>query len=88
MHRIVLKGTEAEVRWSYRRAAQVREWVLTSEPSGTTVTAAVGNCDAYAMTQTPLEFVVPRERGQPWRWPILSLAFTGDSFSAQLGTQG
>jgi hypothetical protein len=40
--------------------------------------------DAFKMSQQPLMFVAPTERGE-WRWPILSVTVTDGALTASLG---
>lgn len=87
MNRVVLRGPGAEVRWGYRRAAVLGPWTLTSEPSGTSVTASIATVDAFAASQQPLTFVVPRPNGQPWRWAVQSLQIADTTLTASLGAQ-
>lgn len=87
MNRVVLRGPAAEVRWGYRRAAVLGPWTLTSDTSGTSVSATIETADAFAATQQPLTFVVPRPKGPPWRWAVQSLQIAGATLTAVLGAQ-
>lgn len=85
--RVVIRGPEGHVRWAYHKAASLRSWVVQVEPSKSTLTATVVSTDAFAVSQSPLTFVVPRPKGQPWRWPIISLQIADTSLTATLGPQ-
>lgn len=87
MNRVVINGPQGEVRWSYHRAATVGPWTLTAEPAGATLTATVVSSDAFAVSQQPLTFVVPRPSGASWTWPIVTLQIAGGSLTAELGPQ-
>lgn len=77
-----IRAALGEVRWGYRTVATVRDASLTSENGSTwSLSGLVSSCDDYAVTQRPLEFVVPVKN---WRWPIETLQITGSTLHAAL----
>lgn len=77
-------GKQAEIRWSYYVAAKLTEWSAVSEPGKPIVlTATIESSHPSRLTQQPLTFVVPREKG-PWTWPIENLQIVGDQVTAHL----
>jgi hypothetical protein len=87
MNHIHVRGTGAEVRWGYHRAATLGSWTMQSGPTGATVTAQVASVDAFKVSQRPLTFTVPRPKGLTWSWPILTLQISGSECTASLGPQ-
>ena len=77
MNKVTMRGQAGELRWSYHRAAEVRQWEL----FGSTLTATLVTSDAYRLAQSPLTFVVPRANGA-WSWPLESLQVDGQSITA------
>ena len=84
-HHIVISGADAELRWGYRRVAQLRDVTLERHASTTwTLTATVTSKDDYAVSQRPLVFVIPARH---WRWDVLSLQIADGSVTAELRAQ-
>jgi hypothetical protein len=90
VHRSVFKGPHGLLKWGYLSAATLGPWTLTAETAGDTVrhslSATVRSQDAYAVSQQPLAFVVPRPSGV-WRWPVESLQIVDGALTAALGPQ-
>lgn len=79
-----LTGRFGELRWGYRRVAELGPWSLTNQGNGTgTFTGTVANCDAFGCEQAPLIVVVPAGSSQ-WRWPVVSLSRDGANVTATL----
>lgn len=83
MQTVVVRGPAGVVEWGYHVAASLGPWTL----DGSTLTAPIQTSDAFALSQQPLAFVVPRPAGYPWRWPILSLQVVDGALTATLGPQ-
>jgi len=83
--RVTIKGMSGEVRWAYHSAATLKDWSVTAEPTGDTLTASIVSLDTFKASQRPLTFVVARPKGQPWVWPIQSLQVTDTTLKATLG---
>lgn len=85
---LAFTGATGEVRWGYAPAATLSSWTFTPDHSGGGILrATVVQMDPFRASQQPLTFVVPRPKGEPWRWRILSLQFAGLAFSATLAPQ-
>jgi hypothetical protein len=85
-----LKGQRGLVYWGYHRVGALTEWALIRGESGQWVlTGTIGpDWVAFRASQAPLTFHMPyTARGQPaeWVWPIMSLHYVGNHFSATLG---
>lgn len=80
MNQIALKGSSGEVRWSYHRAASLGAWTI----EGTQLSASVTAQDAYRLSQQPLTFVVPRQNGHTWSWPLSSVRVDGATLYANV----
>ena len=90
-------GRAAALRWGYRAAARLGEWSITVDrpepgeaprPTLRYLAAAVVDADPLALTQTPLELVVPvAGRDRELRWPVVpgTVAHVGAALRAQLG---
>jgi len=84
MHKVQYQGASGEIRWGYLEAFGLGSWHLVTSASGGTLTATVQHVDAFRASQQPLTFLVPRPHGS-WRWPILSLQFSGTQLTATVG---
>lgn len=84
---VTLTGHAGEVRWSYHRAASLGAWTLKADGDAIALTAAVRHMDVYRISQRPVTFVVPRQKGPAWCWPITSLQIADGTLSASLGPQ-
>jgi len=82
---MTFKGAAGQLVWGYYPAASLSSWsVIPDEAGGGRLTATVVQMDAFRAAQQPLTFVVPRPKGEPWRWRIQSLQIAGASLSATL----
>jgi len=80
-----IRGVAAEVRWGYHKAADLGSWSLSQNTEGLQLlTATVTASDPFRLSQTPLRFVVKRQKGD-WAWPVESSELTGDQWTATLG---
>ena len=76
-----MHGDQAELRWSYHRAAALGPWEYTSthgtreEPTPIVreFAAVVRECSPLALRQRPLTLVLPRPKGVVWRFPVETL---------------
>ena len=84
-HRLTLTGKSAVVQWGYAAAATIGPWAITVLPDGGTLTATVVSADTFKVSQQPLTFVVTRQPGHCWRWPITMLQIADGSLTATLG---
>jgi len=80
---IVLRGAAGDVRHVYHRAAALGAWTL----EGGRLTAEVVSHDAFQLSQEPLTFVVHRESGVTWSWPITDVHMDGATLQASLCPQ-
>ena len=88
-------GASAELRWGYRRAAQLGQWSIAIDraepgeaprPDVRWLSAVLVDADPVALTQTPLELVVPVNGStRRLRWPVLTVLKTPGLLRAQLG---
>lgn len=84
-NRVTVGGPAGIVRWGYHCAASLGRWTVTQDESGHQLTAEVVSADAFKVSQRPLTFVVDRQAGAAWRWPVVSLQVTGQTLTASLG---
>ena len=87
MNHITVSGPAGAVQWGYYCAASVGAWTLAAHATGGTLTAAVTSSDPYRLTQPALRFVVTRQGGRTWSWPIVTLRIADGTLTASLGPQ-
>lgn len=81
MHTTTIRGATGEVRYGYRRAAALRDVVVSVTAAGTTLAAVLVSKDDYALSQRPLSFALTPK---PWRWAVVSLQIEGTTLTASL----
>ena len=86
LRRFRITGAAADVRWSYHRAARLRDYILTAEGSTGTLTATVIDADAYQCAQPHLTLCIPRQTGS-WTYPIRTLHVAGATLTASVDLQ-
>lgn len=79
-----IRGKDASLKWEYYPAADLRNWTITSDEGGRTLTATVLQSDAYRLSQRPLVFAARHPKGT-WKWSVLELQISGASLTAKLG---
>lgn len=80
---LAITGPTASIYWGYRPIGTLSGWSVSStDPSVGTFTATVDRADAFALSQQGLEVRIPRPKGQPWRWPVISLHTEGQTITA------
>lgn len=87
MNKVTFSGVDGLFRWAYHTAARVGTWELSADGTGGILTGTVLTSDSVKCAQQPLTFVVPRQNGRRWVWPVESLSIAGGSFSARVGPQ-
>ncbi len=88
MNRLSITGPSGEIRWAYHRAATLSAWRVRLGDDGVLkLTATLAEVDAYRLAQQPVTFVVAREKGPAWCWPIVSLQIADRTLTACLGSQ-
>jgi len=75
------------IKWVYHTAAKVGTWSLAADANGGTLSGTVLESDTVKCAQQPLTFVVSRQNGRQWKWPIESLSIAGGSFTARVSPQ-
>lgn len=80
MQQITMRGSAAEIRWSYHRAADLGAWSI----DGWHLSATVVASDPFRLSQQPLSFVVVRPNGARWKWMLSEVTVTADTLRAQL----
>jgi len=84
-HHLTIHDTDGELRWGYRRVAQLRSLTLERHAEATwTLTATITSKDDYAVSQRPLVFVLPARR---WQWDVLTLQIADSTLTASLRAQ-
>lgn len=78
MNSIALRGTAADLRYGYRRAASLGPWTIDSGHLSAQVLAQ----DAFSVSQRPLSFVVHRPNGVTWTWSLDDVTVTGSTLTA------
>ena len=87
MNKTTFSGKEGVIKWAYHTAARVSSWELAADATGGTLTGSLSESDSIKCAQQPLTFVVPRQNGRRWVWPVTELHIAGDSFSARVSPQ-
>ncbi len=80
MNSLTMKGSAAELRWAYHRAAELSSWALSSDG---TLTAQIKTHDAFKVSQRPLMFVVQVKSGS-WKWDVTTLQISGTTLTASV----
>jgi hypothetical protein len=85
MNKLTITGQAGELRWGYRSAASLASWSIASDGNGgQSLTAQIVSKDAFAVTQAPLTFRVPRQSGTAWEWSVKTLQISGTTLTASL----
>lgn len=67
-----IRGVVGQIKWAYYNAAAVNGYTVARSPEGQwSLRATIVMSDAFKLSQRPLVFVAPHEKGE-WRWPIES----------------
>lgn len=82
-----MRGRDAEIRWGYYTAATLASFEIAASPTGGSITGTVRSADAFKVAQQPLTFVVRRQTGQVWEWPVESLHIAGTALSGRIRLQ-
>lgn len=82
----MLTGAVGQIQWGYYLAAQVHAYAVARDAVSRrwSLTGTVVLPNAYNLAQRPLFFVVPRAKGDAWRWPIQALTLTDGRLAATL----
>lgn len=83
MNKIVMKGSAAELRWSYHRAAELGAWIV----EGDSLSGRLLSHDQFALSQRPLTFVIQRAKGAPWVYGVDGLTVIDGQITATLHAQ-
>jgi hypothetical protein len=82
---VVVKGVIGQVKWSYYNAAAIHGYAVSRSAEGQwSLRASVVMADAFKLSQRPLVFVAPTQRGD-MRWPIVDLNLAEGALVATLG---
>jgi hypothetical protein len=80
-----ISGVVGHVKWAYYTAAAVNGYKVTrSADNRWSLRGTIVLADAFKLSQRPLMFVAPTEKGE-WRWPIVDLQIISGELTAQLG---
>jgi hypothetical protein len=80
----VVRGVVGLIKWHYFTAAAVNGYTVTrSRTDVWSLRCNVVNADAFKMSQRPLRFVAPHEKGE-WVWMIESLELRDGTCTASL----
>lgn len=73
-----------QIKWHYYVAAAINGYTVTRSAEGQWhVRGTVVLSDAFKLSQRPLTFVAPHEKGE-WCWPIVSFEIADGALSATL----
>lgn len=64
-----ISGVVGKIERGYYPAASINGYVITRGRAGWALRATVVACDAFNLSQRPLVFIAPFDRGE-WRWRI------------------
>lgn len=80
-----IRGVVGQIKWSYYVAAALHGFTVQrdKESGRWELTGTVVTSDAFRLSQSPLEFVVPHKHGV-WRWTVLSHAISQATVTATL----
>lgn len=78
-----IEGAVAELRFAYRKAADLRDFSMYVDDGVTHCVATVVSQDPLWVSQRPLVIAVP---GRPWRWPVMTLQIDQASLHATVGS--
>lgn len=79
-----ITGVVGQVKWAYYVAAAINGYTVTRVGPQWSLRATVVTADAFKLSQRPLMFVAPHEKGE-WRWPILDYQLAEGALTARLG---
>jgi hypothetical protein len=83
----VIRGVVGTIKWAYYNAAAINGYRVTQTPDGQwhlRATVVPGLSDSFKLSQRPLRFVAPTEKGE-WTWPIRELTIEHGTLRASLG---
>ena len=83
MNKIVMKGSAAELRWGYHRAAELGAWTV----EGGVLSGRLLSHDRFSLSQRPLTFVITRAKGAPWVYGMDGLTIIDGHITATLHAQ-
>lgn len=74
-----------QIKWAYYTAAAINGYTVTrDENQQWSLRATVVMADSFKLSQRPLVFVAPHEKGD-WRWPIEEIDISNGAVVAKLG---
>lgn len=79
-----ITGVVGQIKWHYYVAAAINGYTVTRNEGVWSLRGTVVLSDAFKLSQRPLTFVAPHERGE-WRWPIETLQIADGALTARLG---
>jgi hypothetical protein len=83
-----MTGVVGQIKWAYYVAAAINGYTVTRNGRGAdatwALTGTVVMADSFKMSQRPLRFVAPHDKGE-WVWPITTLDVQNGQLTAQLG---
>jgi len=80
----VIRGVVGKLTWGYFNAAAINGYTVQRGTDGRwTLTATVVSADRFKLSQKPLVFVAPHQRGD-WRWPVQDYELKDGALTAHL----
>jgi hypothetical protein len=80
-----ITGVVGQVKWGYYNAAAINGYTVVRNLHGRwSVSGQVVISDAFKMSQRPLFFVAPHQKGE-WRWPMETWRVSEGRLTADLG---
>lgn len=80
-----IRGVVGQVKWAYYMAAALNGYTVRRSATGAwSLRGVVVQADAFKLSQRPLVFVAPHDKGE-WRWPILDFELQAGTLTARLG---
>jgi len=85
----VIRGVVGQIRWSYYNAAAVNGYTVVRKANGRgqpewSLKGTVVAVDKFKMTQRPLIFTAPHDKGR-WQWVIEEFTIHEGAITARLG---
>lgn len=80
---LAIRGVVGSIKWGYYTAAAINGYKVTRKDKSWYLRGNVVDADAFKMSQRPLLFVAPTDKGD-WVWPIEAFDIQNGKLTARL----